>query len=128
MKKWAMLLLAVGSAAAFAWAGVPRAEAQAPLGRYGTWSSNQYGSGGQIQLTNIQISSDGSMQGRIFFTGSPCALWADFSGRTYGNSAQFSMVVGPCGLTQVQLQWQGSAWVGTYISQFPDNGTVQMLP
>jgi hypothetical protein len=38
------------------------------------------------------------------------------------------MNVGPCGVTEVMLQWQGSAWVGTYTSQYPDAGVVQMVP
>ena len=129
MSKLTNLLLMICGAAAVGGASIPQSQAQAPIGRYGTWSSSQYpGSGGQIQLTNIQIASDGTMQGRIFFTGSPCAQWADFGGRTYGNSAQFSMIVGPCGVTQVMLQWQGNAWIGSYISQYPDSGMVQMLP
>ncbi len=129
MKKLAMLFLGIGSAAAFSWAGMPQVRAQAPIGRYGTWSSTQYpGAGGQIQLTDLQISNDGTMQGRVFFTGSPCAQWAVFTGRANGNSAQFSMNVGSCGVSQIQLQWQGNAWTGTYVSQYPDAGIVQMLP
>jgi hypothetical protein len=40
----------------------------------------------------------------VFFTGSPCAVWANFSGRLYGDTATLSMVVGPCGLSEVTLQ------------------------
>jgi hypothetical protein len=36
------------------------------------------------------------------------------------------MVVGNCGLDEVMLQRQGPGWVGTYRSQYPDEGTVVM--
>jgi hypothetical protein len=127
MRKPAILILAV---AALCWLGAAPGRAQAPpIGLYGTWTSTVHpGAGGQIKLTDLQVAGDGSMVGRIFFTGSPCAIWANFSGRSYGNAAQFSMIVGPCGLTTVMLQWQGAAWIGSYTSQFPDAGMVQMVP
>jgi hypothetical protein len=100
-----------------------------PIGLYGSWSSSQHpGVAGRIQLADLKISGDGVMVGRVFFTGSACADWANFTGRVSGNLAVFSMIEGSCGLTQVTLQWQGNAWVGTYTSQYPDAGFVQMLP
>jgi hypothetical protein len=50
-----------------------------------------------------------------------------FSGHVEGNLARFLMIKGPCGMTRVMLQWQGDAWVGTYPSQYPDAGVVQMV-
>jgi hypothetical protein len=129
MKKLATLILAIASASAVAWVGTMPGWAQAPMGLYGTWTSTMHpGAGGQIKMTDLQVGTDGGMAGRIFFTGSSCALWAVFSGHVEGNSAEFSMNVGPCGVTEVMLQWQGSAWVGTYTSQYPDAGVVQMVP
>jgi hypothetical protein len=100
-----------------------------PVGRYGSWSSTMHpGAGGHIQLADLQVSNDGSMVGRIFFSGSICGVWADFIGHADGTSVMMSMTVGSCGITRVAMQWQGTAWVGTYTSQYPDAGVVQMLP
>jgi hypothetical protein len=100
-----------------------------PVGRYGSWSSTMHpGAGGQIQLADLRVSNDGGMVGRIFFSGSVCGVWADFIGHAEGNSVTMSMTVGACGITQVAMQWQGAAWVGTYTSLYPDAGVVQMVP
>jgi hypothetical protein len=125
MRKSAMILLAI--AGIFGSAATSRA--QSPIGLYGSWSSARFpGSGGQIQLADIDVSPDGAFVSRVFFTGSPCAVWANFSGRLYGDTATLSMVVGPCGLNEVTLQRQGPGWVGTYRSRYPDEGTVEMVP
>jgi hypothetical protein len=121
----ALLVLLAAMGILGATAGASRA--QSPIGLYGTWSSSRFpGAGGQIQLADIVVNSDGTFVGRVFFTGSPCAAWGNFSGRLYGNSATLSMVVGNCGLDEVMLQRQGPGWVGTYRSQYPDEGTVVM--
>jgi hypothetical protein len=100
-----------------------------PVGHYGSWSSTMHpGAGGQIQLADLRVSGDGGMVGRIFFSGSICGVWADFIGHAEGKSVMMSMTVGACGITQVAMQWQGTAWVGTYTSQYPDAGVVQMVP
>src|SRR2546430_5407358 len=70
-------------------------------------------------------SSDVCSSDLVFFRGSPCAVWANWSGRLYGDTATMSMVVGPCGLREVTLQREGPGWVGTYRSQYPDEGTVE---
>jgi hypothetical protein len=125
MRKSAMIVLVIAGIFGFA----ATSPAQSPIGLYGSWSSARFpGSGGEIQLTDIDVSADGVFVGRVFFTGSPCAVWANFSGRLYGDTATLSMVVGPCGLSEVTLQRQGAGWVGTYRSQYPDEGTVEMVP
>ena len=126
MRKSAMLMLALVSMFAFGWTTVSSSRAQSPIGMYGSWSSTQYaGSGGLIQLTDLSMSGD-VFEGRIFFTGSPCAVWALFSGRLYGDTSLLSMQVGPCGLTEISLHRQGNQWIGTYRSAYPDVGVIQM--
>jgi hypothetical protein len=113
VRKSAVILLAIVGIFGFAATSL----AQSPIGLYGRWSSARSpGSGGEIQLTDIAASDDGAFVGRAFFTGSPRAVWANFSGRLYGDTASLSMVVGPCGLSEVTLQRQGAGWVGTYRS------------
>jgi len=98
-----------------------------PFGRSGRWSSTAYpGAGGEIQLTDIAMIADGSMVGRILFSGSRCASWANFSGRVSGDSASLSMYVGQCGLTVATLKHVANGWVGSYRSQYPDSGVVQL--
>ena len=119
MRKSAMLMLALASMSAFGWTTASPSRAQSPIGMYGSWSSTQYaGSGGLIQLTDLSMSGD-VFEGRIFFTGSPCAVWAVFSGRLYGDTSLLSMQVGPCGLTEISLHRQGNQWIGTYRSGLP---------
>jgi hypothetical protein len=103
--------------------------AQSPIGLYGTWSSLRYpGSGGQVKLADIAVNAEGAFVGRVFFTGSPCAMWANFSGRSFGDTVTLSMYVGACGLDVVTLHREGNIWVGTYRAQYPDEGTVTMVP
>jgi len=91
------------------------------------WSSTAYpGAGGEIHLTEIAMIADGSMVGRILFSGSRCASWANFSGRVSGDSASLSMYVGQCGLTVATLKHVANGWVGSYRSQYPDSGVVQL--
>jgi len=109
--------------------GAGTGHAQSPIGLYGTWSSARYpGAGGQVQLKEIVVNAGGVFVGQVFFTGSPCAMWANFSGRIIGDTATLSMYVGSCGLDVVTLHRQGAAWVGTYRAQYPDEGTVTMVP
>jgi hypothetical protein len=123
-RTFAVMLAATGLLALAA----GESRAQSPIGLYGSWSSSRFaGAGGQIQLSDIVTHPDGSFVGRVFFTGSPCATWGNFSGQVFGNTATLSMMVGNCGLDEVTLQRQGpGSWVGTYRSQFPDEGTVVM--
>lgn len=115
------------AACIFGAAGTGRA--QSPIGLYGSWSSARYpGAGGQVQLKDIVVNAAGVFVGQVFFTGSPCAMWANFSGRIVGDTATLSMYVGACGLDVVTLHRQGAAWVGTYVAQYPDQGTVTMVP
>ena len=86
------------------------------------------GAGGQVQLKEIAVNAGGAFVGQVFFTGSPCAMWANFSGRIIGDTATLSMYVGNCGLDEVTLHRQGNIWVGTYRAQYPDEGTVTMVP
>ena len=87
-----------------------------------THSSTMHpGAGGQIQLADLQVSNDGGMVGRIFFSGSICGVWADFIGHAVGSSVMMSMAVGSCGITQVAMHWQGTAWV-------PEQGRRRSLP
>ena len=119
-------LLALAALAGLA--GSVRAQSPSPIGLYGHWSSARYpGAGGDIKLGDIATSADGAFVGRVFFTGSPCAVWANFSGRLYGDTAVLSMYVGNCGLDEVTLQRRGGGWVGTYRAQYPDEGTVVMV-
>jgi hypothetical protein len=109
-------------------APVPGA-AQNPFGAFGQWSSTAHpGAGGLIRFADVTVSADGALAGRVVFTGSPCAVAALFSGRVYGETAVLSMYVGQCGLTQVTLQRSGLGWSGTYRSQNPDSGVVQIVP
>jgi hypothetical protein len=125
-KAAAVLLVLLGTAVI---AASSRAQSPSPIGLYGHWSSARFpGGGGDIKLTDIVVNANGEFVGRVFFTGTPCAVWANFTGRLYGDTAVLSMVVGNCGLDEVALQRQGPGWVGTYRSQYPDEGTVQMLP
>ncbi len=118
-------LMAALSIFGFAGASV----AQSPIGLYGTWSSVRYpGSGGQIRLADIVANAQGVFVGQVMFSGSPCANWANFSGRVIGNTATLSMYVGNCGLDEVTLHRQGNIWVGTYRAAYPDEGTVTMVP
>jgi hypothetical protein len=104
------------------------AQSPSPIGLYGHWSSARYpGAGGDLKLSDIAVSADGAFVGRVFFTGSPCAVWANFSGRIYGDTAVLSMYVGNCGLDEVTLHRQGPGWTGTYRAQYPDEGTVEMV-
>jgi len=104
-----------------------RAQSPSPIGLYGHWSSARFpGSGGEIKLADIVVNGEGVFVGQVFFTGSPCAVWANFSGRIYGDTAMLSMTVGNCGLDEVTLHRRGPGWVGTYRSQYPDEGTVEM--
>jgi len=103
--------------------------AQSPIGLYGSWASSRYpGAGGQVQLREIVTNASGVFVGQVFFTGSPCAMWANFSGRVYGDTVVLSMYVGSCGLDVVTLHRSGPGWVGTYRAQYLDEGTVTMLP
>ena|ERR1700720_1521634 len=125
MRRIVTVLLAAAIIFGFAAAG----RAQSPIGLYGTWSSLRYpGSGGQVQLRQIVVNAGGEFVGQVFFTGSPCANWANFSGRIFGDTATLSMYVGNCGLDEVTLHRQGAIWVGTYRAQYPDEGTVTMVP
>ena len=125
MRRIVTALLALAGIAGFAAASL----AQSPIGLYGTWSSMRFpGSGGQVQLRQIVVNAEGAFVGQVFFTGSPCANWANFSGRIVGDTATLSMYVGACGLDVVTLHRQGAIWVGTYRAQYPDEGTVTMVP
>ena len=126
MRKSSILMLTLAGMLVFGWTTLSSSLAQSPIGLYGSWSSSQYpGSGGAIQLTDLSMSGD-VFEGRIFFTGSPCAVWAVFSGRLYGDTSLLSMQVGPCGLTEISLHRQGNQWIGTYRSAYPDVGVIQM--
>jgi hypothetical protein len=125
MKRVVTGLLGLAGIFGFAAASV----AQSPIGLYGTWSSARYpGSGGQVRLADIVVNAQGVFIGQVMFTGSPCANWANFSGRIVGDIATLSMYVGNCGLDEVTLHRQGAIWVGTYRAQYPDEGTVTMVP
>jgi hypothetical protein len=125
MRRIVTAVLALAGIAGFAAASL----AQSPIGLYGTWSSMRFpGSGGQVQLRQIVVNAEGVFVGQVFFTGSPCANWANFSGRIVGDTATLSMYVGACGLDVVTLHRQGAIWVGTYRAQYPDEGTVTMVP
>jgi hypothetical protein len=126
MRKPAAILFLIGL---FGLPPAGSAFAQSPIGLYGQWSSSVFpGASGQIQLADIAVSGDGVFVGRVFFTGSPCAIWANFSGRLYGDTAVLSMYVGSCGLTEVTLHRVGNAaWSGSYRSAIPDAGMVQMV-
>jgi hypothetical protein len=125
MKSIVTGMLALAGIVGFAAASL----AQSPIGLYGTWSSARYpGSGGQIQLRQIVVNAQGVFVGQVFFTGSPCAMWANFSGRVVGDTAMLSMYIGNCGLDEVTLHRQGAIWVGSYRAQYPDEGTVTMVP
>jgi hypothetical protein len=103
--------------------------AQSPIGLYGHWSSARFpGTGGDVKLADIVVNASGAFVGRVFFTGTPCAVWANFSGRVEGDVATLSMYVGNCGLDEVTLRRSGPGnWVGTYRSAYPDAGTVEMV-
>jgi hypothetical protein len=102
--------------------------AQSPIGLYGTWSSARYpGVGGQVHLDSVVVNAAGEFVGRVSFSGSPCADWANFSGRTMGDITTLSMIVGNCGLDEVTLRREGNIWVGTYRTP-QDVGSVTMVP
>jgi hypothetical protein len=123
MKKVATVLLAI--AAVFS--GGAASLAQSPIGLYGTWSSGRYpGVGGQVHLDSVVTNAAGEFVGRVSFSGSPCADWANFSGRTMGDTVVLSMIVGNCGPDAVTLHRQGSRWIGTYRTP-QDLGTVEMV-
>lgn len=125
MKKATLVLLGLIGIGGFA--GASLAQGPSPIGLYGHWASARFpGAGGQIKLAAIAVNADGAFAGRVFFTGSPCAVWGDFTGRIIGDTAMLSMTVGNCGLDEVILHRQGPGWVGTYRSQYPDEGTVEM--
>jgi hypothetical protein len=125
MRKTAIALLALAGIFGFAETG----RAQSPIGLYGHWSSARFpGAGGDVKLTDIVVNADGEFAGRVLFTGTPCAVWANFTGRLYGDTATLSMYVGNCGLDEVTLQRRGpGSWVGSYRSAYPDEGTVEMV-
>ncbi len=123
MRKAATVLLAI--AAVFG--GGAASLAQSPIGLYGTWSSGRYpGVGGQVHLDSVVTNAAGEFVGRVSFSGSPCADWANFSGRTMGDAVVLSMIVGNCGPDAVTLHRQGSRWIGTYRTP-QDLGTVEMV-
>jgi hypothetical protein len=128
MRKSVMVLLVIASMLIFGWTTLAPSQAQSPIGLYGSWTSTQYpGSGGAIQVTDLTVSGDGALAGRMFFTGSPCAVWAVFSGRIYGDLASLAMNVGQCGPVEISLGRQGNQWVGTYQSAYPDTGVIRMV-
>jgi hypothetical protein len=123
MRKAAIVLLAV--AGIFGGAGASLA--QSPIGLYGQWSSGRYpGVGGQVHLDSVVTNAAGEFVGRVSFSGSPCAGWANFSGRSMGNTVVLSMFVGNCGPDEVTLHRQGPGWVGTYRTN-QDIGSVEMV-
>jgi len=125
MKKALIGVLAAAGIVGFA----ATSRAQSPIGLYGTWASTLHpGAGGRIQLADIVINGAGVFVGQVMFSGSPCANWANFSGRIVGDTATLSMYVGNCGLDVVTLHREGAVWVGTYRAQYPDAGTVTMVP
>lgn len=96
-----------------------------PIGLSGQWTSTAFpGGGGQLRFTDVVLRPDGTMAGRIFFTGSRCGTEANFSGRFSGSSAQLAMNTG-CGLTEATLRRGDTGWTGTYRSEeIQDTGTL----
>jgi hypothetical protein len=125
MRNIAIALLALAGVFGFAAAS----RAQSPIGLYGHWSSARFPcTGGDIKLTDIVVNPDGEFAGRVLFTGTPCAVWANFTGRVNGDIATLSMYIGNCGLDEVTLQRRGPGnWIGSYRSAYPDEGTVEMV-
>ena len=123
MRKVATVLLAIAGV----FGGGAASLAQSPIGLYGTWSSGRYpGVGGQVHLDSVVTTAAGEFVGRVSFSGSPCADWANFSGRTMGDAVVLSMIVGNCGPDEVTLHRQGPRWIGTYRTP-QDLGTVEMV-
>jgi hypothetical protein len=124
VRRMAIALLTVAGILGFAAAS----QAQSPIGLYGTWASGRYpGVGGQVHLDSVVVNAAGEFVGRVSFSGSPCADWANFSGRTMGDTVTLSMTVGNCGPDEVTLHREGPGWVGTYRT-LQDVGTVMMVP
>ena len=99
----------------------------ASLPQYGSWSSSIYFRVGDVQLVNSRVDPNGSAIGQVVFRGSPCGTATMFLGTITTNSASLTMTIGRCGLTTVNLERAtNGVWYGTYTSQFPDFGTIQM--
>lgn len=97
------------------------------LPQLGRWSSGRFMlASGEIRLIDARVEPSGSAIGQVIFSGSPCGTATTFLGRVDSNSVNLTMTIGRCGLTQVSLQRAGAGWVGSYTSQFPDAGTIQM--
>jgi len=101
--------------------------AQSPIGLYGTWASSRFpGVGGQVHLDSVVTNAAGQFVGRVSFSGSPCADWANFSGRVMGDTVTLAMTIGACGPDEVELHRQGNVWIGTYRT-LQDIGSVTMV-
>jgi hypothetical protein len=97
------------------------------LPQLGRWSSSRYiMAGGEIRFIDWRIEPSGSVIGQVVFGGSSCGTATTFLGRVNADAAYLTMTMGQCGLTQVSLQRIGGVWSGTYVSQFPDTGTINL--
>lgn len=97
------------------------------LGLSGRWSSSIHPLGsGLIQLTSVRVNPDRTMVGSVVFSGARCGNTGLFAGNFYDNAIVISMTVGRCGRIDVTLRLSENGWGGTYQSQFPDAGVIEM--
>ncbi len=108
------------------------------LGLSGRYSSSLNPGKGQIQLVSVRVNPDRTMVGNIVLSTPICNHYGQFSGHFYDSAIVVSMPAlqdGPgcpvgsgarVGRIDVTLRLSESGWVGTYQSQFPDAGVIEM--
>jgi hypothetical protein len=108
------------------------------LGLSGRYSSSLNPGKGQIQLVSVRVNPDRTMVGNIVLSTPNCGHYGQFSGHFYDSAIVVSMTAlqdGPScpvgsgarvGRIDVTLRLSESGWVGTYQSQFPDAGVIEM--
>lgn len=96
----------------------------------GTWKSSYGSYGGGLKLTSV--THDGvSVKGTILFQSSGCPSEKPFTGRYEDGGKTFlvnTYLGSPCGKAGLKLSWNGAAWVGKYIADYPDGGDVHLAP
>lgn len=114
----------------FIYREIPTPQTYAPglslVGLSGGWSSSTSSGRGSIQLTGVRVNPDRTMVGSVVFSGARCGDTGVFTGHFYDSAIVISMTVGQCGRIDATLRLSESGWVGTYQSQFPDAGVIEM--
>ena len=111
------------------------------LGLSGRYSSSLNRGNGQIQLVSVRVNPDRTMVGNVVLIPGPqyiCRYYGQFIGHFYDSAIVVSMPavqdapscpVGSgarVGRIDVTLRLSENGWVGTYQSQAPDAGAIEM--